>query len=360
MDKKYLESSEFYSKRFNNFSTLIIIPMALIVLAFFIFSFFGKREITIEGMGTIEPKQAVPVIQSSSANIIKQNYLHEGQLVKKNDVLLTYNSSTNEHKLEYYEQQKNDFKAQKRSLDLLKNSINKNQDLFTSDDNFGYRCLLKDYLAQRSVLLTENKQIGKQTKDTTTNTNYAIQENNDKLASLQMQELEKVNQEQIENHQKAQELAANIKDLIDVSKTNAIKAPKTGVLHINEQYQNNQYIPTGTEIAEVYPILIHQQTIQLKSYISTADISSVKKGQKIRFKITRNIPKPIVITGTIKNISVSPISIGKESAYLVKSSAKISTRTSRLLHYGMVGTTSIITGKKTFFDYYKDKLLNKN
>ena len=355
MDKKYLESSEFYSKRFNNFSTLIIIPMALIVLAFFIFSFFGKREITIEGMGTIEPKQAVPVIQSSSANIIKQNYLHEGRLVKKHDVLLTYNSSTNEHKLNYYEQQKNDFRTQKRNLDLLKNSIKQNQDLFTSDDNFGYRSLLKDYLAQRSALLTENKQI----KDTT-NTNYAIQENNDKLASLQMQELEKVDQEQVENRQKAQELAANIKDLIDVSKTNAIKAPKTGVLHINEQYQNNQYIPAGTEIAEIYPILNHQQTIQLKSYISTADISSVKKGQKIRFKITRNIPKPIVITGTIKNISVSPISIGKESAYLVKSSAKISTRTSRLLHYGMVGTTSIITGKKTFFDYYKDKLLNKN
>ena len=355
MDKKYLESSEFYSKRFNNFSTLIIIPMALIVLAFFIFSFFGKREITIEGMGTIEPKQAVPVIQSSSANIIKQNYLHEGRLVKKHDVLLTYNSSTNEHKLNYYEQQKNDFRTQKRNLDLLKNSIKQNQDLFTSDDNFGYRSLLKDYLAQRSALLTENKQI----KDTT-NTNYAIQENNDKLASLQMQELEKVDQEQVENRQKIQELAVDIKDLVYVSKTNTIKAPKNGVLHINEQYQNNQYIPAGTEIAEIYPILNHQQTIQLKSYVSTTDISSVKKGQPIRFKITRNVPKPIVITGTIKSISISPINIGKGTAYLIKSSASISSKTSKLLHYGMVGSTSIITGKKTFFDYYKDKLLNKN
>ena len=360
MDKKYLESSEFYSKRFNNFSTLIIIPMALIVLAFFIFSFFGKREITIEGMGTIEPKQAVPVIQSSSANIIKQNYLHEGRLVEKHDVLLTYNSSTNKHKLDYYEQQKNDFKTQKRNLALLKNSIKQNQDLFTSDDNFGYRSLLKDYLAQRSALLTENKQIGKQTKNITTNTNYAIQENNDKLASLQMQELEKVDQEQIENRHKIQELAVNIKDSVDVSKTNTIKAPKSGVLHINEQYQDTQYIPAGTEIAKIYPILNHQQTIQLKSYVSTTDISSVKKGQSIRFKITRNVPKPIIITGTIKSISVSPINIAKGTAYVVKSTAKVTKKTSKLLRYGMIGTTSIITGKKTFFDYYKDKLLNKN
>lgn len=358
MDKKYLESSEFYSKRFNNFSTLIIIPIALIVLAFFIFSFFGKREITIEGTGTIEPKQKVAIIQSSSANIIRQRYLHEGKFVQKHDILLTYNSSTNEYKLEYYKKQKQNYRTQKINLALLKNSIKQNQDLFTSDDIFGYHNLLKAYLAQRNVLLTENKQITKQAKDAASN--YAVQENNAKLDSLQMQELEKINQEQVENRQKTQELDVNIKNLVDVSKTNTIRAPETGVLHINDQYKNTQYIPAGTEIAEIYPILNQQKTIQIKSYVSTTNISSIKKGQQIRFRVIRNVPKPIIITGIIKNISVSPVNVSKSTAYLITSTAKVPPKMGNLLHYGMIGSTSIITGNTTFFNYYKDKLLNKN
>lgn len=363
MEQKYLESSEFYSKKFNNFSTLIIIPIALFILACVIFSFFGKREITVEGMGMIEPIQKVPVVQSSSTNSIKKNYLSEGKLVYRHELLLTYNASQDQDKLKYYEQQKADLKDQKAGLKKLKQGINQNQDVFTGNDNFGYRALLKDYLAQRSGLLIENDQINEHKKDKTQNLSdgdYSIQENNIKLDSLQMQELEKVDQEQIENRQKLQEVATNIKNLVNVSKSYKVKAPKAGIIHVNEQYKNAQYIPAGSEIAEIYPILSHQSFIQLKSYISVADISSVKKDQKIRFKVTRNVPKPIIITGSIKNISVSPVTVGSGTAYLVTSTAKVSKATSKLLKYGMTGSISVITGKKTFFNFYKDKLLNKN
>ncbi|CDK36079.1 AbpD bacteriocin export accessory protein [Ligilactobacillus salivarius cp400] len=65
MEDKFLESSEFYSARFRNFSTMIIIPFTILLLAVVIFSFFGKKEITIQGAGTLEALGNNPVIQST-------------------------------------------------------------------------------------------------------------------------------------------------------------------------------------------------------------------------------------------------------------------------------------------------------
>ncbi|WEV40252.1 HlyD family efflux transporter periplasmic adaptor subunit [Lactobacillus sp. ESL0681] len=364
MDQKYLESSEFYTKRFNNFSTMIIIPMALIIVVVLAFSFWGQKEITIAGMGTIEPKHAAAVVQSSSTNVIKRNLLHEGKLVKRGELLLVYNASADQHKQQYYKQQQSNLQQQQTSLNLLKQGISQNQDVFTTDDEYGYRAILKDYLAQRQIVLTQNEQANQQHKDhhqSKKDTDYQLQENNSKLDSLQMQELEKVSQQLVDNRQKLQEVAANIDNLTDQAKTYRIKAPKSGVLHINDQYQKAQYIPAGSEVAQIYPVLQKQTELQLKSYVSTADISSVKRGQKIRFKITRNVPKPVIITGKIKQISVSPVNIDKQqTAYVVTSTAQVSPATRKLLKYGMVGSTSIITGKRSFFNYYKDKLLNQN
>lgn len=149
------------------------------------------------------------------------------------------------------------------------------------------------------------------------------------------------------------------KDLNSSSKLQKITAPKSGIIHINENYKNLKYIPNGTQIAEIYPILKDENYVQIRSYISAADISSIKKGQQIKFKIACNVPKPIIITGTIKNISIAPITIDKNNVFGITSIAKISNLNSKLLKYGMVGSTSIIIGEKTFFNYYIDKLLNR-
>lgn len=362
MEKKYLESSEFYSKRFNNFSTIVITPITLIIIFVLIFSFFGKREITIEGIGTVEPKQEVSIVQSSSPNIIRKNNLSEGKQVHKHDLLLLY-SSKDKSKLKYYKEKEDDLESKETALSMLKQSVIQNKDIFTNRNNFGYHALLKGYLAQRSILLIENQKVSKQEKNYISKNkeiNYTIQENNAKLDSLKMQQLEKIDRENDEIHQNISEVKENIRNLIDISKTTKVRAPKGGVIHINEQYRNAQYIPIGSKIAEIYPILNYQNYIKIKSYISVTDISSIKKGQKIRFKVTRNVPKPIILTGRIKNISVSPVNIGKNTVYLITSVAKVSKSTRQLLKYGMVGTTSVITGNKTIFEYYKEKFLNKN
>lgn len=74
MDAKSYESTEFYSYKFKNFSTMIIVPAAILVLFLFICSFFAVRQSTVSSIGVVEP---TVVIKQKNANY------DEGQVVKK-------------------------------------------------------------------------------------------------------------------------------------------------------------------------------------------------------------------------------------------------------------------------------------
>lgn len=93
MDKRYLESSEFYNKRFSNFATLVVIPIALLVSLLVIFSFFAHKQIVVKTTGELTANRPLAVIQSTSSNRVVFNELIEGrqvhvgqQLVKFDDV----------------------------------------------------------------------------------------------------------------------------------------------------------------------------------------------------------------------------------------------------------------------------------
>lgn len=165
MEDKFLESSEFYSARFRNFSTMIIIPFTILLLAVVIFSFFGKKEITIQGAGTLEALGNNPVIQSTVNSPIEKNYLKEGKYVKKGDTLLVYNNVSIQDKGKLYNSQKEILDRQLAALNLLKQGVQDNHDSFGEDDEFGYRNDLKSYLQQRNTYLTENTMIQDKSKN---------------------------------------------------------------------------------------------------------------------------------------------------------------------------------------------------
>ena len=68
----------------------------------------------------------------------------------------------------------------------------------------------------------------------------------------------------------------------------------------------------------------------------------------------------LILNGTINNISISPITLNHGNYYIVTANAPITETNQTLIHYGMVGKVSVITGKTTFFNYYKNKLFNQD
>ncbi|NVY96537.1 bacteriocin secretion accessory protein [Lactobacillus sp. DCY120] len=456
MDKSILESSEFYDKRFSNFSTMIIIPVTLLVILVVIFSLFCQREITIQSGGQVDSGKAVPIIQSTSNNKIIHNYLKEGHLVHKGKPLVTYQSDSINRQLDLLRRQNDLMQQQISALETLKTSIQQNRNLFFGNDKFGYEDLYNSYSNQRQVYLLENSNLKQKSSQEnskksqiTNNINsslqinqsqlnsyidvisaiksgirprnskysyiyqdyekqnrdlseaersankeeylnnlqqhvdqlrntiqsstqqkielenfdsnqYNIASNNQKILSLQNEQLKSCSESKVELEQKKDENNLKIKSVQSSTKDLEVKAPISGMIHILNPDEHSKLIGMGNPIAQVYPVLGRNKFVKIKSYVEPRDISTIKKGQKLRLKIIRNVSTPIILEGKIETISVAPVTINKSNFYVVEALARIPTKQSNNLHYGMVGQGSIITGKESFFAYYKNYFLGQS
>lgn len=119
-------------------------------------------------------------------------------------------------------------------------------------------------------------------------------------------------------------------------------------------------MPSGTTLAEIYPVLKHQKQIKLTLAVSPTEITSVKQGQKVRLQVSRNIPVPIILNGIVSNIDTAPTITKNGNLFMVTANVSLSKQQARSLHYGLTGKVSIITGQKTYFNFWRDRLFNQD
>lgn len=87
MKPEFLESAEFYNRRYHNFSSRVIVPMSLLLVFLLGFAVFAEKEISLSTRATVEPSRIIANIQSTSNQRIVGNYLEENKLVKQGDLL---------------------------------------------------------------------------------------------------------------------------------------------------------------------------------------------------------------------------------------------------------------------------------
>ncbi|WP_349516151.1 bacteriocin secretion accessory protein [Leuconostoc suionicum] len=151
-DPNYLESGEFYQRRYNNFSTLIILPIFALVIFIILFGLFAKREITVKASGEVEPTIILSDIQSTSNNAIDTNYLSESKLVKKGDTLVRFESNNERISSKLLKKQIMIATESLQSLSIYKQSVNQGSSTFEGTDKFGYDSLFNDYIEQVNAL----------------------------------------------------------------------------------------------------------------------------------------------------------------------------------------------------------------
>ncbi|CUW10300.1 bacteriocin secretion accessory protein [Leuconostoc gasicomitatum] len=151
-DSKYLESSEFYQRRYKNFSILIIIPLFILLIVVVLFGTITTREITTKATGQIVPAKVLSVIQSTSNNAIDENLLSENKLIKKGDILVSFKHDDEQLSAQVLTQQINNVNDRLQSLATYKMSISSGNSQFSEQDKFGYDSLFNDYIAQTSAL----------------------------------------------------------------------------------------------------------------------------------------------------------------------------------------------------------------
>ena len=102
MDKKLLSSSEFYRRRYQNFATLSVIPITLLMICLIVFSMYATKEIVVTSTGELTPASNVTSIQSISDNAITTNNLRNNKTVKKGDTLLKYEKTKLDSQTQLY------------------------------------------------------------------------------------------------------------------------------------------------------------------------------------------------------------------------------------------------------------------
>lgn len=401
MNNHLFQSAEFYQRRYHNFATILVLPLTLLVLFIVLFSLFAHTEITVTSTGEITPTKVIEVIQSTSNNIISTNNLKDNKTVKKGDLLVKYSDKLEASQSNSIQQQIDRDDRQAAALETLINSLKQGTNLFGDNDEFGYSSTINAFLNQAITITSQvnqanvtvakqeesvnkaNSSIPKQITELQTqvnqyqepqsdidNLNLKLSSNvttgtYDNSASSQIETLRNQQvsqaQEQLNQVNKDKEsLQAQLEQANIRKEATSLYANSNGVLHLNSQIKGESYIPQGTVIGQIYPNLSEAKNVAITYYVNSNYINQLKKQQTVRFTLDTVGKTPTVIEGEIVSLDKAATETKNGNFFKVTAKVNVTSQDREHLTYGMQGKVVSVIAKKTFFNYFKDKLLNNN
>ena len=300
---EFLESAEFYNRRYHNFSSRVIFPMSLLVVFMFGFAMFAEKEISLSSKATVEPSRIIANIQSTSNRRMVVNYLEENKQVQRGDLLVQYQEVG----------------------DVIQDEANVNQ--------------LESFRNHQSK--TSNL------KNSTTQPNIGLFSQNSSTV-----------QEQIALEQDDLEREIGKKNQTSLLEKGTIRAQEDGVLYLNPERNQSAVVTEGTLLAKLYPLLDREGKTKLTAYLSSKDIVGIKIGDSVRFTTTNGANGQVRLVSTITSIDTIATRTDQGNFFKIEAETKITQEQAEKLRYGLEGRLQIITGKKSYLRYYLDDFLN--
>ena len=303
MHLDFLESAEFYNRRYHNFSSRVIFPMSLLVVFTFGFAMFAEKEISLSSKATVEPSRIIANIQSTSNRRMVVNYLEENKQVQRGDLLVQYQEVGDVIQYEANVNQLESFRHHQSKTNNLKNS--------TTRPNIG--------------LFSQNSSTV---------------------------------QEQIALEQDDLEREIGKKNQTSLLEKGTIRAQEDGVLYLNPERNQSAVVTEGTLLAKLYPLLDREGKTKLTAYLSSKDIVRIKIGDSVRFTTTNDANGQVRLISTITSIDTIATKTDQGNFFKIEAETKITQEQAEKLRYGLEGRLQIITGKKSYLRYYLDDFLN--
>ena len=303
MHLEFLESAEFYNRRYHNFSSRVIFPMSLLVVFTFGFAMFAEKEISLSSKATVEPSRIIANIQSTSNRRMVVNYLEENKQVQRGDLLVQYQEVGDVIQYEANVNQLESFRHHQSKTSNLKNS--------TAQPNIG--------------LFSQN--------------------------SSTVQEQIAVEQDDLERE-------IGKKNQTSLLEKGTIRAQEDGVLYLNPERNQSAVVTEGTLLAKLYPLLDREGKTKLTAYLSSKDIVRIKIGDSVRFTTTNGANGQVKLVSTITSIDTIATKTDQGNFFKIEAETKITREQAENLRYGLEGHLQIIIGKKSYLRYYLDDFLN--
>lgn len=179
-----------------------------------------------------------------------------------------------------------------------------------------------------------------------------------KVEVLRTQFLQTASQQLTTLETQITELKAQLEQASVRLENNTITAPETGVIHLNSEFEGKSLIPSGSEIAQIYPDIQETKAVLMTYYVTSEYVALLKEGQTARLSLEKIGNQRVTVIGKIKSIDRTATKTQEGNLFKVTALADIPDKTSDLIQYGLQGRVTSVIAKKTYFDYYKDKILN--
>ena len=179
-----------------------------------------------------------------------------------------------------------------------------------------------------------------------------------KVEVLRTQFLQSASQQLTTVETQITELTAQLGQVNVNFEHNTIKAPGTGIIHLNSEFDGKTLIPNGSEIAQIYPIIQETKEVLITYYITSEYVPLLKEEQVARLKLEKIGNQSITIIGKIHSIDRTATKTEQGNLFKVTALAQLTDKDSNIIQYGLQGQVTSIIAKKTYFDYYKDIILN--
>lgn len=281
--------------------------------------------ISVQGSGTIRPIAEKTEIKAPVTELVDSVYVHEGEKLKKGDIILRFRTSSSNYKVLYQNRRINDYQAHLADLKFL--AKGKRPPIFYSpmrQQEYNYFIKRKKELEtslnkadkelQRNKILFNKKVIAEEEYEKYF---YLREAQRNELASLKENQLSTW-QTDLNNYQNSEsEMNTSLKQELKNKELYIVKSPVNGTLDQFSGIYQNSCVQAGQSLAIVSP----DSTLYFETYIAPKDIGYLSVGMPVNVQIESfNYNEWGTIEGSVTEISSDFLTDnqGKNSYYKVK------------------------------------------
>ena len=367
IETRLSDSYLMYNKKVPSFGFILITVILILLIGAFIGSFNCRKSYIIKAKGIVT-SMTKEYVMSEFAGEIKNSKLEEGKTVKSGDVLFTV---SNEEKNENAKLQMNQLNSNreyylnmKAKYQLLIKCFKEGRNYFDNSniDDSMYLSMYNNYISQISqnkvdgALLKQYEYTDEQIQEEIKKSNYKNEEIRQTFITTTSSKIEECNNQ-------IASIDAQIESLGEYSNEYVVKTKTDGTIHLLSPYRDGMVIQAGSLIATISD---NKDDKIIESYISTADMARIKKGDEVQIAVDGLSQNSY---GTIKGKVISidydatDIENNNISSKIFKlqimpyKNELVNEHGSKVkLKNGMTCESRIIYDKVTYFEYLLDKL----
>ncbi|MBL7479227.1 HlyD family type I secretion periplasmic adaptor subunit [Legionella bononiensis] len=352
------------------FAHIILWTSAVFILVAIIWANYAILDEVTTGEGKVIPSSEIQVIQNLEGGIIQKIFVKEGEIVKKDQILMQID---NTRFMSSYAEAEKKIDALKLEIIRINAEISQTEPAFPEDLKKSYPSLVKDQqslyesrmrelvqliksleLAQKELDMTrpllKNGSVSEVEVIRLDRTVNEIKGNIDKFKSDELDKLNKARGDL------SALIEANKADKDRLTRT-TVRSPVYGIIKQIKTTTIGGVVQPGSDIIEVVPL---DDTLLIEAKIRPADIGFIHPGQKAVVKITAyDFSIYGGLEGEVEQISADTIidenDKKNESYYVIRVRTyknHLGTAQKPLpIIPGMLATVDILTGKKSVLEY---------